>query len=85
MIIAHFSCRESALHAVFKLSIVSICHCGPQYENSYYCEFLGGVCTCMAQLMSLPLTVSCSNKIQITFKIQIDFTFLVPAHQTECH
>ena len=28
----------------------------------------------MAQLMPLPLTVSCSNKIQI------GFTFLVPAH-----
>ena len=28
----------------------------------------------MAQLMSLPLTVSCSSKIQI------GFTFLVPAH-----
>ena len=28
----------------------------------------------VAQLMPLPLTVSCSNKIQI------DFTFLVPAH-----
>ena len=28
----------------------------------------------MAQLMPLPLTVSCSSKIQI------DFTFLVPAH-----
>ena len=28
----------------------------------------------MAQLMPLPLTVSCSNKIQISF------TFLVPAH-----
>jgi len=28
----------------------------------------------MAQLMPLPLTVSCS------IKIQIDFTFLVPAH-----
>jgi len=30
--------------------------------------------TCMAQLMPLPLTVSCSSKIQI------GFTFLVPAH-----
>ena len=28
----------------------------------------------MAQLMSLPLTISCSSKIQI------GFTFLVPAH-----
>jgi len=28
----------------------------------------------MAQLMSLPLTVSCFSKIQT------DFTFLVPAH-----
>ena len=28
----------------------------------------------MAQLMPLPLTVSCSNKIEI------GFTFLVPAH-----
>jgi len=28
----------------------------------------------MAQLMPLPLTVSCSNKIQV------GFTFLVPAH-----
>ena len=42
----------------------------------------------MAQLMPLPLTVSCFSKIQI------DFTFLVPAHQPgqradkrvcECH
>ena len=30
--------------------------------------------TCMAQLMPLPLTVSCSSKIQI------GFTFLVPAY-----
>ena len=30
--------------------------------------------TCMAQLMTLPLTVSCF------YKIQIGFTFLVPAH-----
>ena len=30
--------------------------------------------TCMAQLMPLPLTVSCFSKIQI------GFTFLVPAH-----
>jgi len=29
----------------------------------------------MAQLMPLPLTVSCSSKIQI------DFTFLVPAYR----
>jgi len=29
----------------------------------------------MAQLMPLPLTVSCSNKIHV------GFTFLVPAHQ----
>jgi len=28
----------------------------------------------MAQLMPLPLTISCSNKIQV------GFTFLVPAH-----
>ena len=28
----------------------------------------------MAQLMALPLTVSCFNKVQISF------TFLVPAH-----
>jgi len=36
----------------------------------------------MAQLMPLPLTVSCFSKIQIgfTFKIQIGFTFLAPAH-----
>ena len=31
----------------------------------------------MAQLMSLPLTVSCFSKIQIDFTY---FTFLVPAH-----
>ena len=31
----------------------------------------------MAQLMPLPLTVSCFSKIS---KIQIGFTFLVPAH-----
>jgi len=31
----------------------------------------------MAQLMPLPLTVSCFSKIQIGF---IGFTFLVPAH-----
>jgi len=30
--------------------------------------------TCMSQLMPLPLTVSCFSKIQICF------TFLVPAH-----
>ena len=36
----------------------------------------------MAQLMPLPLTVSCFSKIQIGFfsKIQIGFTFLVPAY-----
>ena len=32
----------------------------------------------MAQLMPLPLTVSCFSKIQVDF--QIDFTFLVLAH-----
>jgi len=35
---------------------------------------LSGVQTHMAQLMPLPLTVSCFSKIQI------GFTFLVPAH-----
>jgi len=34
-----------------------------------------GVVICMAQLMPLPLTVSCFSKIQT------GFTFLVPAHQ----
>ena len=34
----------------------------------------GGADLHMAQLMPLPLTVSCSSKIQI------GFTFLVPAH-----
>ena len=64
-------------------------------HNSYYCCYYyyyycficnkwwgTGVVIClergadlhMAQLMPLPLTVSCSNKIQI------GFTFLVPAH-----
>ena len=33
-----------------------------------------GADLCIAQLMPLPLTVSCSSKIQI------GFTFLVPAH-----
>ena len=32
----------------------------------------------MAQLMPLPLTVSCFSKIQI------GFTFMVPAHQGSC-
>ena len=35
----------------------------------------------MAQLMPLPLTVSCFSKIQIGFTFMvIGFTFLVPAH-----
>jgi len=54
-------------------------------EEHPACKKLGGgvlawlsvwseVQTCMAQLMPLPLTVSCFRKIQI------GFTFLVPAH-----
>jgi len=52
-------------------------------SSLYKTEWLGaGVVVCleqgavlhMAQLMPLPLTVSCFTKIQI------DFTFLVPAH-----
>ena len=38
------------------------------------CLERGADCLHMAQLMPLPLTVSCSSKIQI------GFTFLVPAH-----
>jgi len=33
----------------------------------------------MAQQMPLPLTISCSRKIQIGFNLP-GFTFLVPAH-----
>ena len=42
-----------------------------------WCGYLSGTrCLYMAQLMPLPLTVSCFSKIQI------GFTFLVPAHQS---
>ena len=46
----------------------------PGYANGMFICLERGADLHMAQLMPLPLTVSCSSKIQI------GFTFLVPAH-----
>jgi len=72
-------CARVSIHAFSALTLLV----GQQHPSCKKTEWSGaGMVIClergadlhMAQLMSLPLTVSCFNKIQI------GFAFLVPAH-----